>query len=142
MLIVSRWRWGRAAKVVAEALGAGAAEPVAVVDHPALARLLAEGRQVTQVVARPRRGAREAQAELPPEGNLAAVVGAGAGSRDDWQAALAVWSAAVRDGGTVVLVDAGARAELCRRALAAGLRDIEQRVAGGTVVTSGRVKRL
>jgi hypothetical protein len=48
----------------------------------------------------------------------------------------------VRDGGAIVLVDRGRAPEASRRALCAGLSEIEQRHAGRVVVTSGLVSHL
>jgi hypothetical protein len=48
----------------------------------------------------------------------------------------------VRDGGVIVFVDKGDAVEASRRALCAGLVEIEQRTAGRTIVTSGRVAHL
>jgi hypothetical protein len=71
--------------------------------------------------------------------DAAAVVGVGATARGDCAAVLAEWSRVVRDGGAVVMVDRGAATDATRRALCAGLAEIEQRVAGRVIVTSGLV---
>ena len=51
MSIVGRWTWGKKARLVTEALrAAGVSDaPVAVVERPALARLLAGGRRVDAI---------------------------------------------------------------------------------------------
>ena len=74
--------------------------------------------------------------------SLAGVVGVDVASREDWEAALRDWSRAVRDGGALVLVDRGRAAEASRRALCAGLTELEQRRAGRLVITSGLVSHL
>ena len=51
-------------------------------------------------------------------------------------------AAVVRDGGAIVFVDRGHAPEASRRALSAGLCEIEQRHAGRVVVTSGIVTHL
>ena len=55
---------------------------------------------------------------------------------------MAGWARLVRDGGVLVLVDRGAPAVASRRALAAGVTDLEQRSAGRMVITSGVVSAL
>jgi hypothetical protein len=127
MSIVGRWTWGKKARLCAEALRvAGAEGAVAVVERPALARLLGETRQVVAVPASDR-------AAFVPAADVGAIVGE---PHDDDE--LARWAGAVRAGGAVLQVGRGPREEASRRALCAGLVDIEQRVAGRWVVTSGR----
>ena len=75
-------------------------------------------------------------------GAVAAVIGADLATSEAWAAQLQAWSRIVRDGGVVVLVDRGHAAEASRRALCAGLTEIEQRQDGRTVVTSGLVTHL
>lgn len=122
---------------------------VIVVGDERLARALAnEGVTVVAVVEAESRGNKHRAAvvgqpqsvPLPARG-ATAVVGTGAVGQDG-VACVAEWSRLVRDGGTVVLVDRGAAAVASRRALAGGLRDIEQRTAGRVVVTSGSVNLL
>jgi hypothetical protein len=48
----------------------------------------------------------------------------------------------VRDGGAIVFVDRGHAQEASRRALCAGLSELEQRRAGRSVITSGLVTHL
>ncbi len=55
---------------------------------------------------------------------------------------LAAWSAVVRDGGAIVLLDRGRAMAASRCALCAGLSELEQRHAGRAVVTSGLVTHL
>lgn len=153
MSLLARWTWGSAARAVNEALAAARVDEealVAVVEHPGIAAVLADARPVAPLATRARalrrargRAARASAEALPlADGALAALVGAGAGERGDGAALLEAWARAVRDGGALVLVDRAPREEMTRRALAAGLRDIEQRVAGRLVVTSGVVRRL
>lgn len=142
---------GSAIDVVAETLRAAPPGPIAVVDQPRLARGLADqGVAVIAIDADARalkklpsprvRGRGDA---LPvADRGLAALVGWGAGARDDWEAVLAAWSRAIADGGLLVMVDRAAPAELSRRALVAGLAELQQRTAGRVVVTSGVVTDL
>ena len=126
MSIVGRWTWGKKAKLVSEALrAAGVTDAmVAVVERPALAKLLGGGRRVEAVGA----GQRRALAS-----DYGAVVGEPQG-----EAELAAWVRALRPGGAIVVVGRGPREEASRWILCAGLVDIEQRVAGRWFVTSGR----
>jgi len=73
---------------------------------------------------------------------LAAVVGTNVATDDNWETTLREWTRIVRDGGVLVFVDRGHAAEASRRALCAGLTEIEQRHAGRVVVTSGLVTHL
>jgi hypothetical protein len=70
-------------------------------------------------------------------GSLAGVIGI-----DATDETLPVWTRAVRDGGAIVLVDRGRAPEASRRALCAGLTEIEQRRVGRLVITSGLVSHL
>lgn len=127
--VLSRFFLGRAIEALTETLRAAPGGAVAVIGHPRLARALAErGHTVTE--------------SLPDDRSLGAVVGWGAGARDDWQALLAGWSRAVVDGGLLVMVDRAPPAELSRRALCGGLAELQQRAAGRLVVTSGVVTDL
>jgi hypothetical protein len=74
--------------------------------------------------------------------SLAAIVGVNVTEDDGWVETLRAWTRAVRDEGTLVLIDKGHAAEASRRALCAGLTEIEQRHAGRAVVTSGLVTHL
>ncbi|HET9623170.1 MAG TPA: hypothetical protein VFP84_17475 [Kofleriaceae bacterium] len=74
--------------------------------------------------------------------SLAAVIGVNVSTADDWQRVLAGWSRAVRDGGALIFVDRGHPHDASRRALCAGLSEIEQRHAGRAVITSGLVSHL
>lgn len=76
-----------------------------------------------------------------PDGQFDAVIGAGAATDAIGAALLAEWSRLIRDGGLLVMVDRADETAATRRALCAGLADIEQRVVGRTVVTSGFVTR-
>lgn len=127
-----------AAPAVDAALAAlTASGAIAVVATPRLARALtSRGRAVTVV------GAAEDATGWIDSTRYAAVIGVGAGDRDDWVEVLAAWSRATVDGGGLVLVDRAAAVELSRRALCAGLTALEQRVAGRWTVTSGRVLRV
>ncbi len=146
-----KWTWARPLRAIEEALvragvssGAG---PLAVVDAPQAAFLLAASRPVLALGAAVRgraarrfggRALRATAALLPlADGSLAALVGTGGADAT----VLSEWSRAVRHGGVLVLVDRVAAEEHTRRALCAGLVDLEQRTAGRLTITSGRVHR-
>ncbi|HEX5058031.1 MAG TPA: hypothetical protein VFV99_01670 [Kofleriaceae bacterium] len=74
--------------------------------------------------------------------SLAAVIGVDIATDDGWEITLKDWTRVVRDGGVLVFVDRGHAPEASRRALCAGLSEIEQRHAGRVVVTSGIVSHL
>lgn len=75
-------------------------------------------------------------------GDIAAIVGVDVTLDDNWPTTLRAWSRIVRDGGALVFVDRGRAAEASRRALCAGLCELEQRRVGRAVVTSGLVTHL
>jgi hypothetical protein len=116
--------WRRRAGVVAAALdAAGVNGAVLVLGSPQLARALGQlGRQVTH-----------AEELAVGDDAVSALV---AVTREEPSAA---WSRAVRSGGALVLVAPLPSTELARRALCAGLTDLEQRRAGRLLVMSGRV---
>jgi hypothetical protein len=132
--------------------GAAPDQPVAVIGNVRLGRALAERGRPVLVVDGDRKRLRRLKrgtpvlgdgAALPvAAGSLGAVIGLGAGGRDDWEAVLAEWSRAACDGGALVLVDRAPPAEMTKRALCAGLAEIEQRTAGRLVVTSGLVSTI
>lgn len=139
-----------AVSAILAALASARAEDgaIAVVGHAKLAKALAATRTVIPV-ALSARAAKKLAGTVDDIGaiearSLAAVIGADAVAIDEatWSATLAAWTGAVRDGGAVVLVDRGRAAEASRRALCAGLSELEQRRAGRSVVTSGLVTHL
>jgi hypothetical protein len=153
--VLDRLFLGAAIDAVAETLRAAPTGPIAVVGQPRLARALAaRGIAVIGVDAEAKPSKKAARrSDSPPvrartdalpvaDRTLAALVGWGAGAREDWADVLAEWSRAVADGGVLVMVDRGAPAELSRRALCGGLAELQQRPAGRMVVTSGVVTDL
>ena len=137
-----------AATSIAEALAsANATEgPIAVVGNAKLATALATQREVIPVAlsARAAKKLPNALADLSTvePGSLAAVIGVDITDDDTWTETVRTWSRAVRDGGAIVFVDRGHAPEASRRALCAGLSELEQRHAGRTVITSGLVTHL
>jgi hypothetical protein len=122
--LLSTLTWGKPGRLVAEAIGAERGT-ILVIGAPRLARVLADrGLDV-----------RTATARAPADTALAALV-----TRSPEAATPALW-AGVAPGGAVVLLGAAPAAEQSRRALCAGLVDLEQRRAGRLVVTSGRTPR-
>lgn len=133
---------------------AGAAGPIVVLNHPRIARGLTDrGRDVLLAAERARFRRRNSPAFACDERSLpiasravAAVVANGLSERDDWRKRLAEWRRVVAAGGAIALVDQGVgrsrASEITRRALCAGISDIEQRHAGRTLVTSGLVIHL
>ncbi len=75
-------------------------------------------------------------------GSVAAVVGSCLDEGATSDARLAEWSRVVKDGGAIVLADRGSATDHTRRALCAGLSELQQRHAGRTIVTSGLVSKL
>jgi len=152
MSLLAKWTWSRPLRAIEEALDAAgvgpSAGPLAVIDALEAAQLLALRRPLVALGADLRarsarrirgRALRAAGTALPlADGALAALVGTGAADVET----LAAWSRTVRQGGVLVLVDRVAPEEHTRRALCAGLVDLEQRTAGRHVVTSGRVRRF
>jgi hypothetical protein len=129
---------------IAEALGS-AEGPIAVVGNAKLAAALASKREVIAIglSARAAKKLTNTRADftgIEPR-SLAAVIGSVA-SDDTWAETLSTWSSATRDGGAIVFVDRGHAQEASRRALCAGLSELEQRQAGRTFVTSGLVTHL
>jgi hypothetical protein len=74
--------------------------------------------------------------------SLAGVIGVDVAADDGWQVTLRDWQRTVRDGGAIVTIDRGRAPEAARRALCAGLTELEQRHAGRIVITSGLVTHL
>ncbi|HWO24435.1 MAG TPA: hypothetical protein VNO30_37075 [Kofleriaceae bacterium] len=139
-----------AATAIAEALASAgvttAGGPIAVVGNARLAAALAEGRDVLPVGMPPRAAKKLARhladtSSLTP-GSLAAVVGVDVATLAAWEDTLRAWVRVVRDGGAIVFVDRGHAQEASRRALCAGLCELEQRRAGRAVITSGLVTHL
>jgi nicotinamidase-related amidase len=140
-----------AVTAIAEALASAhvTGGKLAVARDARLARALAApGREVIAVGVSPR-AAKKLAGALPDAGSLAPgsldaaiVVDIAAEADDAWEATLRAWCARVRDGGAVVLVDRRGAAIATRRALCAGLSELEQRHAGRSVVTSGLVTHL
>jgi hypothetical protein len=115
-------------------------QDVVIVDGDvALAAALATSGRVVQTVVsgKAARRAPSPIAALPGAPAVAAVVLAPRGPVPD--DAFARASSAILDGGALVLVARVAAAEATRRALCAGLSEIEQRTVGGAFVTSGLV---
>jgi hypothetical protein len=136
-----------AVTAILEALGTGNAEgTIAVVGNAKLATALAATRTVIPV-GLSARAAKKLPTAVPDTsaiepGSLAAVVAVDVVDDEAWEHTLATLARLVRDGGALVLVDRGRAPEASRRALCAGLTELEQRTAGRSVVTSGLVTHL
>jgi hypothetical protein len=120
---------------------------LAVVGNAKLAAALADTKRELVPVGLSERAAKKhknALADLSSieARSLAAVVGVDITVDEAWERTLQDWTRVVRDGGVLVFVDRGHAPEASRRALCAGLTEIEQRQAGRTVVTSGLVTHL
>ena len=119
---------------------------IAVVGNAKLAAALADKFVVTPVGISERAAKKLANAIADTRGlpaqSLDAVVGVDITDDDAWRETLREWTRATRDGGVIVLVDRGHAAEASRRALCAGLSELEQRHAGKPVITSGLVTHL
>lgn len=137
-----------AVTAIREALASARATdgPIAVVGHAKLASALGSDRKVIPVAISSRAARRLADAiddlsSVEPK-SLDAVVGVDITDDADWLDTLRGWASLVRDGGAIVFVDRGHAAEASRRALCAGLTELEQRHAGRSVITSGLVAEL
>jgi hypothetical protein len=120
--------------------------PIIVVGNARLAAALAASRDVIPV-GMSARAAKKLPRNLPDTsslsaGSLAAVVGIDVATDDAWADTLRAWVRLVRDGGAIVFVDRGHAQEASRRALCAGLSELEQRRAGRAVITSGLVTHI
>ncbi len=137
-----------AVTAIGEALSSTSADgKLAVVGNAKLAQALTEAKREVLPIAMSARAAKKltnALADLSSieDKSLAAVIGVDIASDDGWEITLKEWTRVVRDGGTIVFVDRGHAPEASRRALCAGLSEIEQRHAGRVVVTSGLVTHL
>ncbi|HWU87817.1 MAG TPA: hypothetical protein VN253_11105, partial [Kofleriaceae bacterium] len=130
----------------APASAAAAPPSIAVVGNAKLATALAAGHDVLPV-GMSARAARKLPRNVPDlaaieAGSLTAVVGVDLATADGWAETLRAWTRVVRDGGAIVFVDRGHAEEASRRALCAGLTELEQRHAGRAVITSGLVTHL
>jgi hypothetical protein len=136
-----------AVTAITEALAsAGAEGKLVVVGNAKLATALQTKHSVIAVGLSPRAakkvpGALDDTSTLEA-GSCTAVICVDVTTDDAWQASMREWTRVVRDGGAIVLVDRGHAPEASRRALCAGLTEIEQRHAGRAVVTSGLVSHL
>ena len=125
--------------------------PIAVIGDAKIAQALAAKRTVIAVgitgraakkLPKPLADTALADLSIIDPASLAAVVGNDITDDDTWAVTLRSWTRAVRDGGSIVLIDKGHAAEASRRALCAGLTELEQRHAGRAVITSGLVTHL
>ena len=136
-----------AVTAITEALASANSEgTIAVVGNAKLATALAANRTVIPV-GLTERAAKKVPGAVPDFStidatSLAAVIAADVTGDDAWVENLRTWSRAVHDGGALVFVDRGHAAEASRRALCAGLTELEQRHAGRLVITSGLVTHL
>lgn len=138
-----------AVTAIVEALAsapAAAAGPIAVIGNAKLADALATTREVIPVALSARAAKKHPAAlsdtsSLAPA-SLAAVIAPDVTTDAAWLETLRTYARLVRDGGVIVFVDRGHASEASRRALCAGLSELEQRHAGRTVVTSGLVTQL
>jgi hypothetical protein len=136
-----------AVTAISGALGSARADgTIAVVGNAKIATALAAKHEVIPVAmssraAKKLANARDDLSSIEP-GSLSAVIGVGVAEDDAWLDTLRAWSRTVRDGGAIVFVDKGHAPEASRRALCAGLTELEQRHAGRSVITSGLVTHL
>jgi hypothetical protein len=134
-----------AVNAIGEALGALRAEGrLAVIGNAKLANALADAKRDVLPVGVSTRAAKKLSNALVDlssveDRSLAGVIGVDVAVDDGWEITLREWTRVVRDGGVLVFVDRGHAPEATRRALCAGLIEIEQRHAGRVVVTSGLV---
>ena len=137
-----------AVTAIVEALASTPADgKLAVIGNAKLAEALTSARREVVPIALSKRAAKRltnAIADLSAiaNGSLAGVVGVDVAVDDGWELTLREWIRVVRDGGSIVFVDRGRAPEASRRALCAGLCELEQRHAGRSVITSGLVTHL
>lgn len=138
-----------AVTAIVEALSSARAESgkLAVIGNAKLATALSATKREVMPVAMSARAAKKltnALADLTAveDGSLSAVVGVDIATDDGWELTLREWRRVTRDGGAIVFVDRGHAPEASRRALCAGLAEIEQRHVGRTVITSGLITHL
>ena len=136
-----------AVSAIRDALASARADgKLAVIGNAKLAAALKERHDVMPVGLTPRAAKKltNALADLSSieERSLAGVVGIDVAVDDGWELTLRDWSRVVRDGGAIVFVDRGRASEASRRALCAGLSELEQRHVGRVVITSGLVTHL
>ena len=120
---------------------------LAVVGDAKLAMALAAGHEVVAVGIRDTKKLGElatlaALDEAVPDASFAGVIANDLATDPHWQTTVASWTRVVADRGVIVTIDRGNAHEASRRALCAGLTEIEQRHAGRSVVTSGLVVRI
>ena len=133
---------------VFEALDSAHAEgKLAVIGHAKLFKALVDAKRDALPIGLSARAAKRltnALADLSAieDRSLAAVIGVDVALDDGWELALRDWQRVVRDGGAIVMIDRGRAPEASRRALCAGLSELEQRHVGRVVVTSGLVTHL
>jgi hypothetical protein len=135
---------------IADALAsAHATGKLAVIGNAKLASALADARKGSEVVpigmsVRAAKKLSNALADLSAieDRSLAAVVGVDIAIDDGWELTLRDWTRVVADGGAIIFVDRRHAPEASRRALCAGLTEIQQRHAGRSIVTSGLVTHL
>lgn len=136
-----------AVMAITEALdGAKADGLIAIIGNAKLARAFAAKREIIAIGLSARSakklGNTLADTSTIEACSLAAVIGVDITNDETWSATLKAWSRVVRDGGALVFVDRGRAPEASRRALCAGLTELEQRRAGRSVITSGLVTHL
>jgi hypothetical protein len=138
-----------AVTAIVEALSSAHADAgkLAVIGNAKLATALAATKREVMPVAMSARAAKKltnALADLSAvdDGSLAGVIGIDVATDAGWEVTLKEWMRVTRDGGAIVFVDRGHAPEASRRALCAGLTEIEQRHVGRTVITSGLVTHL
>ena len=138
-----------AVTAIVEALSSAHADAgtLAVIGNAKLATALAATKREVMPIAMSVRAAKKltnALADLSSidDNSLAGVVGVDVATDEGWEVTLREWMRVTRDGGAIVFVDRGHAPEASRRALCAGLTEIEQRQVGRTVITSGLVTHL
>jgi hypothetical protein len=137
-----------AVTAIGEALATARADgKLAVIGNAKLATALTQAKREVLPVGMSERAAKKltnALADLSSieDRSVSAVIGVDISTDDRWETTLREWSRVVCDGGVIVFIDRGRAPESTRRALCAGLSEIEQRHAGRTIVTSGLVTHL
>lgn len=139
MRLFARLTWGKTAAAIDACLGPSTGR-VGVVGAPALARLLGERREVVELATD---GAYGGDGAADALGAVVVVSGDAPSDPDAGDPAatqLRELGQRLPTGGRLILLGRASRTEATRRALCAGLVELEQRALGGRLATLARTR--